>query len=1340
MQADEAAADRKPAPTPALLRRSVIHRAARRRFAILLGFCAALLPWCAAWWLVDTEAGLQFVAASVDTATRGQIRLEQPRGRLADRVIAKRFQLNMAGTEIDARQVDIAWRPSELFSGWVRAPHVRVVELAVTYSVSHEPSGPLNSIALPIGIQMDSIELGRFTLNQRDGQSVERLFGLSAASGTAWMDRDIWRFERIAGVTDWGPATLSGTLATGAPFAVKLQGQVSTRYDAHSIEARLAASGSLTEMTLDASAASETLKVEGQAGLRLFDPMPVVRVVLEGGVVDPRQFHPDAPKAALSFKVRLQPSLNATGAPEAARLAESRIEGPLEIQNAAPGAIDEGRLPIERLRGRLTFDASELIVKDLELSLPGGGRASGNVAWHPALAGENPIGRTDGQISFEALDPSRLHGALPRARLAGVINARAQPNAQGVEARLSDGTLRADLAATYSGKRIQAQRLRVGAGAMSADASGWLDLDAAQTFKLDVETRQFDPAVFVKTLPHGDLTGTLAANGRLAPRLALDAKLTLSDSHFAGMPVAGGGFLAFDGVRVSRSDLTLNALGNQLMLQGAFGAPGDRLALRIDAPHMDLLGQGFSGRLAARGSLGGTLKEPAGQLDLVATQLAVPNLVRVDAINLRGRLNEGRDGAIDVRFTLGGLRSAKTVDQIVRRAALTVAGRRSDHKITAEAEFPRGRSLALAAHGGLSDRLDWVGRLDLLDLDWNAELSLAETAELEFGPEHFRLGPTHLRGERASISLDATRWSPGSLAAKGSMTGLRLGLALNDAQQVVARGDSLQLGAEWDFNLQARANGQMRVFREAGDLVMEGDAPVALGLTEFEAILAANDDRLGFSASAAGERIGVISASATAESMRVGNGWRIARGAPLLGRARIEVPSVSWVGPLLDPNLRTEGVLTGDFSLSGTPDHPVASGAITGQGLGLALVEQGLRLGGGVLKARFDADRLYLDDLSFVSPSRARPDEKRIDYAGLTAEPGRANVTGEVELASGRGRFMIGADRLPILQRRDLWLMLSGSGEIATTWESMAVSGKISVPAGYVGLARSGAPKLDDDVVVRGRSTAQERPFHITADVEADLGNALYLHAFGVDTRLVGAIRLRGRPGEPLRATGRVETRDGQYDAYGQRLAIDEGLITFQGPLDNPTLAITALRKGLAVEAGVAIGGSAQRPKVRLVSDPNVPDAEKLSWIILGRAPGGNSDADGAILVAAAGALLGDQTSGLKNQISSMFGIDQIMIAQSENRGLGHGATSQVAGSATGFSSSSAGVASDSVAGQVLMIGKRLTRDINLSYEQSLTGSESIVKLTYALTRRISMVARAGSDNALDLHYSVSFR
>ena len=57
-----------------------------------------------------------------------------------------------------------------------------------------------------------------------------------------------------------------------------------------------------------------------------------------------------------------------------------------------------------------------------------------------------------------------------------------------------------------------------------------------------------------------------------------------------------------------------------------------------------------------------------------------------------------------------------------------------------------------------------------------------------------------------------------------------------------------------------------------------------------------------------------------------------------------------------------------------------------------------------------------------------------------------------------------------------------------------------------------------------------------------------------------------------------------------------------------------------------------------------------------------------------------------------------------------------------------------------LTIGKRLSSRAMLSFEQSISGTSSVVKLTYQLTRRISVIGRAGSENALDALFSISFK
>ena len=56
--------------------------------------------------------------------------------------------------------------------------------------------------------------------------------------------------------------------------------------------------------------------------------------------------------------------------------------------------------------------------------------------------------------------------------------------------------------------------------------------------------------------------------------------------------------------------------------------------------------------------------------------------------------------------------------------------------------------------------------------------------------------------------------------------------------------------------------------------------------------------------------------------------------------------------------------------------------------------------------------------------------------------------------------------------------------------------------------------------------------------------------------------------------------------------------------------------------AAVVLGGTAQNPRVKLYADPDMPDTDKLSWLVLGRAPDQLGRTDTALLQRAALALL----------------------------------------------------------------------------------------------------------------------
>jgi translocation and assembly module TamB len=782
-----------------------------------------------------------------------------------------------------------------------------------------------------------------------------------------------------------------------------------------------------------------------------FAPLPLqsARIALKG--VDPQRFHAAAPKALLDIDLALEPS----AAAGASGPAEWVVSGPLTLVNHAPGSYDSGALPVESLAAALRWADGELAASQLDLRLPGKGRASGDLRWRAPEAGSEGFGRIDGDLAVSGLDARRLDKRAVSTAIAGRLAATADAAGQRFSVDLRDPRLALRLKGRHADGELVLDEAYAAARQARLEARGKLALAGDGRFEASGSLSRFDPRAFVASAPPADLNARFSAAGRRAPELAA-------------------------------------------------------------------LGHGLGGRLRLDGVLRGSPAQPNGEFELAGEKLRFGSLL-LDALNGRGRVAEGRQGALSLKLDLEGLHSGDD-EALVRRASLLIDGNRAANTTRLAVAGRGGATLAMNLAGTLSDGLRWDGQLAGLDVGGDYSVRLLAPVPLLLSPERVHLGRAELRGGGGGLyRFEETSWQARRLVARGSASGVQVGLILDPTTRAVkSRGDSLQIGGEWDVDIAEQVNGVVRFFREKGDLVLQGDSPVQLGLDELQLTLSAAANRLAFGFSAHGSRLGRASGAGTALAERGADGaLRLVPGAPLLGSARIDIPSIAWAGPLADQNLKTDGSLKGEFTLAGTPARPEAAGRLRGERLSFVMADQGLHLAGGTLVADFNRDRLNLDELSFVSPNRVKPDEKRIDLARLTATPGTLTASGGVDLASGEGRFAFRAERLPLLQRSDQWLVLSGEGEVTSGWNFAHLKGRLAADAGFVGLSHTPAPSLGDDVVVQGPAKGGKpaaSPFQMSTDLTINLGDALYVRALGLDTRLAGELSLF--PRGPLAATG----------------------------------------------------------------------------------------------------------------------------------------------------------------------------------------------------------------------------
>ncbi|HEU6455377.1 MAG TPA: translocation/assembly module TamB domain-containing protein, partial [Roseateles sp.] len=358
-------------------------------------------------------------------------------------------------------------------------------------------------------------------------------------------------------------------------------------------------------------------------------------------------------------------------------------------------------------------------------------------------------------------------------------------------------------------------------------------------------------------------------------------------------------------------------------------------------------------------------------------------------------------------------------------------------------------------------------------------------------------------------------------------------------------------------------------------------------------------------------------------------------------------------------------------------------------------------------------------------------DQLQLQRLTLEGNSGRATADGFVRFAGGEAtmNLKLVADKLEALSRPDRTVVLSGQASVVRDAHQFRVEGNFKADRALVELAPQDRPTISDDVIVLGRGTAaspakKEAAVPLTIDLTADLGDDFHLRGMGADAYLAGSVHVLKVGDRPPRINGTVRTANGTYAAYGQRLAIERGVITFSGPYDNPSLDILAVRKRpdgeqlseTNVEAGVQVRGTALSPTAKLVSTPNVSDSDKLSWLVLGHGMEATTGNEADVLSAAAGALLGGKggTGGITSKLANSLGVDELGVRQG-------------AGQASGLENT------------VVTVGKRISSRLYLSFEQGAATASSVVRVRYKINPRITLQLQTGTNTALDVLYSWAF-
>lgn len=391
------------------------------------------------------------------------------------------------------------------------------------------------------------------------------------------------------------------------------------------------------------------------------------------------------------------------------------------------------------------------------------------------------------------------------------------------------------------------------------------------------------------------------------------------------------------------------------------------------------------------------------------------------------------------------------------------------------------------------------------------------------------------------------------------------------------------------------------------------------------------------------------------------------------------------------------------MSLNGDVNAPTANGKIVLSGLSLQSLDAPIEVREGQVTLAFNGTNGKIDG-DIKTPDGDLMLTGAADWQKLDAWLASLNVKGQ---------------RLKVVVPPMVALEVSPDMTLNASPDRVNVQGNVDVPWGRIVVDKlpDSAVQVSSDVVILNNelkpvTPPSSTPLNLNANISVNIGDDVRLEAFGLKTLLVGKLDVASNSRGPS-VNGDINLQDGTYRSFGQDLVIKKGQILFNGPPEQPYLQVEAIRNPNAiedgVEAGIRVTGPADAPEVSVFSDPAMPQANALSYLVRGRNL--DSESDGNAMTSMLIGLGLAQSGKLVGELGEAFGVQDLSLDTS-----GSGGDEKV-----------------EVSGYILP-------GLQVKYGVGIFTSLPEFTVRYRLLKNLYLEAVSGADNAVDLLYQFSIK
>jgi translocation and assembly module TamB len=710
---------------------------------------------------------------------------------------------------------------------------------------------------------------------------------------------------------------------------------------------------------------------------------------------------------------------------------------------------------------------------------------------------------------------------------------------------------------------------------------------------LELDGKDINPGVLSADWP-GKLGWAIKSEGSVE-EAGVHAQLTIAkiDGSLRELPIVGGGNISISPDKMKFDGLHLSSGSAKLTAEGSLA---DHAAIHWQtdiADFADLLPDA-AGSLRAHGSIKGKLEQPQLLVTAVADQVKVAD-ISLNHLDLNADVDLSWKQPFSLKLVGQEIQAA---GQLIKQVDIQGKGSLEQHTLKVNAGHEMA-TLNIMLKGGYLEE-QWQGMIQVLNID-SADLgtwSLSQPANLSASAKEANLRDFCLQRDSTSLCADGHWFNRKGFSGKGlalkeeskgnvqlknfPLTWLQPWLPepIEQVDGVFSTQASVKMNQDMQVNALAEITPGNIIYtteKAKGSIPHQGgkvDLKIDQGSLDADFLLSLDENRIS-------------GKFKSPDILKV----ETLEQAALAGELIIDARKFDLVEVLVPDVKDLDVVIDAHFNLGGKLNQPILDGK------GSLLINQAL-----IPLAGLDLRDTRLDITS---------SKRTVNIDGVFNSPdGHLKLNGEITLDGEKNwpaRLTLKGENFRLVNLPEAQVNISPDLLLETKPDRISLTGEAVIPRAEVLLRDipAGAKTASDDVVIKGDETAEEKeqttPLYM--NIKLALGKDVHFVGFGLNAFIDGQLTINSEPGEPIMGSGEFHIEQGTFQAYGQDLDIEKGIISFPGgPLSKPGINLRATRTVGEVIAGINAIGPAAKPRLTTFSTPPMAERDVISFLLIGRA------------------------------------------------------------------------------------------------------------------------------------------